>query len=211
MSKNYHVSWTIAPGKAEAADDRGYYLSLDYLPYAVRRVLPLCLGSDYCFSFNLNTGKGTAGIEVEASLEIEHAPSLDGICTWHVKKVKELPEGERHPANFYAQQVVEVAERSVEFINSVMTHARDPNTSLDKVAKIAVSQAKAVREGLIPESHEPCVAQALQANVCDADLSYVLMRHAGIVGEIDMAASVRSFVNPFDPNVTLTTLVRIKG
>ena len=178
MNKNFRVTRAIDTDRNASAVAKGYQSGLEYLPYAVRRALPMCLGRDYSFTFILETGNDTAdGIEVEASIETEPVPSPNGIYMSYQQTVKGLPKGERHPTTFYAQRVVEIAAHSIEFINSVMAHARDSSTSMDEVAKLAVLQAVWVRDGLLPEANAPCAAQALHANIYDVDLDYKFTRH----------------------------------
>lgn len=182
-----------------------YHLSKDYLPSVVRRALPMHLGSKYRFTFTLKTSKGVTTTEVPAIIKVKRIPSPSGSCVCYEPEVVGIPEDKGYPNDFYASQVVEIAQRSIEFINSILSHIRYSHTPIDAAAKAAIMSANKVRAGEISNTHEPCVERALRANAYDIDLNYRYMRHGLIVGDIFLDATVCSYIDKHDRTATLTT------
>lgn len=182
-----------------------YHLSKDYLPSALLRALPMNLGSTYSCTFTLQTSKGTSTAEAFATVKIERIPGPGGLCVSYNPIITGIPEDKGYPSDFYASQVVEIAQRSIEFIDSILPYIRDPSTTMEAVARLATVYANEIREGKAVDYTGPCLEQALKANVRDTCLSYQYMRHGLVVGDIILDATVRSYIDQSDPTATLTT------
>lgn len=194
----------IDRGRAKAAS--GYHLAKPYLPSVVRRAMPMHLGRNYRFTFTLKTTEGTTVVDVPIGIKFKRTPDPSGLYTMcHEVVLVSIHKDMGYPSDFYASQVVEIAQRSIEFIDSILPYIRDPNTSMDSILNAAVRRANAIRAGSVSDIHVPCVEQALLANVYDADMSYQYMRHGLVVGQISLDATVLSYIDQHDPTATLTT------
>lgn len=194
----------IEKGRAAAAS--GYHLAKPYLPSVVRRALPMHLGKNYRFTFTLKTTEGTAVVDVPMAVKFKRTPDPNGIYTMcHEAVIVSIHKDMGYPNDFYASQVVYIAQRSIEFVNSILPYIRDPSTSMESIMNAAVRRVNAIRAGQVSDVHVPCVEQALRANVYDASMSYQYMRHGSIVGEISLDATVRSYIDEHDTTATLTT------
>lgn len=194
----------IDKGRAAAAS--GYHLAKPYLPSVVRRAMPMHLGRNYRFTFTLKTTEGTTVVDVPIGIKFKRTPDPSGLYdNCHELVIVSIHKDMGYPSDFYASQVVEIAQRSIEFIDSILPHIRDPNTSMDAVARLATVYANEIRQGKAVDYTGPCLEQALKANVRDTCLSYRYMRHGSIVGEISLDATVLSYIDQHDPTATLTT------
>lgn len=192
--------------KDRAAAASGYHLAKPYLPSVVRRSLPMHLGRNYRFTFTLKTSEGTTVVDVPIAVKFKRVPDPNGIYTMcHEAVIVSIHKDMGYPNDFYASQVVYIAQRSIEFINSILPYIRDPSTSMESVMNAAVRRTNAIRAGQVSDVHVPCVEQALRANVYDASMSYQYMRHGSIVGEISLDATVHSYIDEHDHSTTLTT------
>ena len=194
----------IDKGRVAAAS--GYHLAKLYLPSVVRRSMPMHLGRNYRFTFTLKTTEATTVVDAPIAVKFKRTPDPNGLYTMcHEAVIVSIHKDMGYPSDFYASQVVEIAQRSIEFINSILPYIRDSSTSMESIMNAAVRRANAIRAGQVSDIHVPCVEQALRANVYDADMSYQYMRHGLVVGEISLDATVHSYIDEHDPTATLTT------
>ena len=191
--------------KDRAAAASGYHLAKAYLPSVVRRAMPMHLGRNYRFTFTLKTSEATTVVDVPIAVKFKRTPDPNGICVCHEAVIVSIHKDMGYPNDFYASQVVYIAQRSIEFIDSILPYIRDPSTSMESVMNAAVRRVNAIRAGQVSDVHVPCVEQALRANVYDASMSYQYMRHGSVVGEISLDATVHSYIDEHDPTATLTT------
>lgn len=196
--------------KGIAAAASGYHLAKTYLPSVVRRAMPMHLGRNYRFTFTLKTTEGTTVVDVPIGIRFKRTPDPSGLCdAYHELVIVSIHKDMGYPSDFYASQVVEIAQRSIEFIDSVLPYIRDPSTTMEAVARVAVVYANEIRQGKSVDYTGPCLEQALKANVYDTGMSYRYMRHGSVVGDITLDATVRSYIDKNDPTATLTTHLTI--
>lgn len=194
----------IDKGRAAAASR--YHLAKPYLPSVVRRALPMHLGSRYSFTFTLKTTEGTTTVDVPIGIKFKRTPDPNGLYDMcHEVVVVSIHKDMGYPSDPYAYQVVEIAQRSIEFIDSVLPYIRDSSTTMEAVARLATVYANEVRDGKAVDYAGPCLEQALKANVYDTCMSYRYMRHGLVVGDIILEATVWSYIDKNDPTATLTT------
>lgn len=167
------------------------------------------LGSTYSCTFTLQTSKGTSVAEAFATVNVERIPGPNGLCVSYNPVITGIPEDKGYPSDFYAYQVVYIAQRSIEFIDSIISHAIDSSTTMEAIARLATVYANEIREGKVVDYTGPCLEQALKANVRDTCLSYQYMRHGLKAGGFILDATVRSYIDQSDPTATLTTRLTI--